>query len=426
MPSPARTPSPGLAVVPLILGGFGIGTTEFVTMGLLPEIAEGIDVTIPQAGHTVSAYALGVVVGAPAIALLGAQLPRRAVLVSLMLVFALGNAASALAPSYGWLVVDRFVSGLPHGAFFGVASIVAHDLARPGLGGRAVARVMLGIPFANVLGVPVATAIGQQAGWRAAYAAIAVIGVLTAIGVALRVPHQPADREASPRRELGALADAQVWLTLAVGAIGFGGTFAMYSYISPILQNQTGLPSDAVPIYLLIYGVGGVVGTLLGGRLVDVSVMRALLGSCLACGLLLAGFDRYRRPLWLAPAAARAWQAMRRDAAAGGIALEAISGYRSHDYQLGIFERKRARGLEVAEILQVNAAPGYSEHHGGEALDIGTPGEPPAEESFETTPAFAWLSQHAARHGFSLSYPRDNPHGIVYEPWHWRFRGRDR
>ena len=137
--------------------------------------------------------------------------------------------------------------------------------------------------------------------------------------------------------------------------------------------------------------------------------------------LLLAGFDRYRRPLWLAPAAARAWQAMRRDAAAGGIALEAISGYRSHDYQLGIFERKRARGLEVAEILQVNAAPGYSEHHGGEALDIGTPGEPPAEESFETTPAFAWLSQHAARHGFSLSYPRDNPHGIVYEPWHWRF-----
>lgn len=290
MPSPARTPSPGLAVVPLILGGFGIGTTEFVTMGLLPEIAEGIDVTIPQAGHTVSAYALGVVVGAPAIALLGARLPRRAVLVSLMLVFALGNAASALAPSYGWLVVDRFVSGLPHGAFFGVASIVAHDLARPGLGGRAVARVMLGIPFANVLGVPVATAIGQQAGWRAAYAAIAVIGVLTAIGVALLVPHQPADREASPRRELGALADAQVWLTLAVGAIGFGGTFAMYSYISPILQNQTGLPADAVPIYLLIYGVGGVVGTLLGGRLVDVSVMRALLGSCLACGLLLAGF----------------------------------------------------------------------------------------------------------------------------------------
>ena len=113
----------------------------------------------------------------------------------------------------------------------------------------------------------------------------------------------------------------------------------------------------------------------------------------------------------------------RADAAAGGIALEAISGYRSHDYQLGIFERKRARGLEVAEILQVNAAPGYSEHHGGEALDIGTPGEPPAEESFETTPAFAWLSQHAARHGFSLSYPRGNPHGIVYEPWHWRFAG---
>jgi D-alanyl-D-alanine carboxypeptidase len=138
--------------------------------------------------------------------------------------------------------------------------------------------------------------------------------------------------------------------------------------------------------------------------------------------LLLAGFDRYRRPLWLLPAAARAWQAMRRAAATGGIALEAISGYRSHDYQLGIFERKLARGLSVARILEVNAAPGYSEHHGGDALDIGAPDEPPAEESFEATPAFAWLTAHAAGHGFTMSYPRGNPHGIVYEPWHWRFR----
>jgi D-alanyl-D-alanine carboxypeptidase len=138
--------------------------------------------------------------------------------------------------------------------------------------------------------------------------------------------------------------------------------------------------------------------------------------------LLLAGFDRYRRPLWLLPAAARAWQAMRRAAATDGIALEAISGYRSHDYQLGIFERKLARGLSVARILEVNAAPGYSEHHGGDALDIGAPDEPPAEESFEATPAFAWLTAHAAGHGFTMSYPRGNPHGIVYEPWHWRFR----
>jgi zinc D-Ala-D-Ala carboxypeptidase len=139
--------------------------------------------------------------------------------------------------------------------------------------------------------------------------------------------------------------------------------------------------------------------------------------------LALAGFDRYRRPLWLLAGAARAWQHMQSDALRSGIVLEAISGYRSHDYQLGIFERKRARGLPVEEILTVNAAPGYSEHHGGRALDISAPDEPAAEESFEDTPAFAWLQANAEAHGFMMSYPRDNPHGIVYEPWHWCWRG---
>jgi zinc D-Ala-D-Ala carboxypeptidase len=137
--------------------------------------------------------------------------------------------------------------------------------------------------------------------------------------------------------------------------------------------------------------------------------------------LAFAGFDRYRRPLWLHPIAASAWLGMRAAAYADGIVLEAISGYRSHDYQLGIFKRKRARGQSIAQILTVNAAPGYSEHHSGMALDIGAPGEPPAEESFEHTTAFAWLQAHAHEHGARLSYPRDNPHGIVYEPWHWRF-----
>jgi D-alanyl-D-alanine carboxypeptidase len=135
--------------------------------------------------------------------------------------------------------------------------------------------------------------------------------------------------------------------------------------------------------------------------------------------LALAGSDRYRRPLWLHVDAARAWSHLREAALRDGVVLEAISGYRSHDYQLGIFERKLARGLTVDEILAVNAAPGYSEHHGGRALDIGAPDEPPAEESFEHTPAFAWLREHATGYGFHMSYPRDNPHGIVYEPWHW-------
>lgn len=139
--------------------------------------------------------------------------------------------------------------------------------------------------------------------------------------------------------------------------------------------------------------------------------------------LVFAGRDRYRRPLWLTAAAARAWLAMQHAAHEEGVTLDAISGYRSHDYQLGIFARKLARGQTVEQILTVNAAPGYSEHHGGRALDIGTPGEPPAEESFEHTAAFAWLTRHAGDFGFVMSYPRDNPHGIVYEPWHWCFRG---
>lgn len=138
--------------------------------------------------------------------------------------------------------------------------------------------------------------------------------------------------------------------------------------------------------------------------------------------LAFAGLDRYRRPLWLTAGAARAWEAMRRAAYTDNIVLEAISGYRSHDYQLGIFERKLARGQTVKQILTVNAAPGYSEHHSGNALDIGAPGEPPAEESFEATSAFAWLSENAGNFGFVMSYPRDNPHGIVYEPWHWCYR----
>ena len=138
-----------------------------------------------------------------------------------------------------------------------------------------------------------------------------------------------------------------------------------------------------------------------------------------------AGRDRYRRPLWLRAQAAHAWQAMHAAAAREDIALEAISGYRSHDYQLGIFRRKLARGQTVEQVLRVNAAPGFSEHHGGDVLDISTPGEPAAEESFEATPAFAWLQSRAAGFGFAMSYPRDNPHGIDYEPWHWRFQPPD-
>lgn len=291
----------GIALTALVLGGVGIGVTEFVTMGLLPEIAHGIGTSIPQAGHTISAYALGVVIGAPTIAIFGNRLPRRELLVALMVLFAIGNALSAMASGYELLMLARFVAGIPHGAFFGIASIVAFDIVAVGRGGWAVSRIMLGIPIANVAGVPLATWLGQQAGWRSAYWLVAGIGILTAVLVSTVVPHQAADTEADVRSELAAFKDSQVWLTLLIGSIGFGGVFAMYSYISPILRNQTGLPADAVPIYLFVYGVGGLVGTVIAGRLVDRSVLGTLVGSTIATGASLAAFAWAAN--WAVPAA---------------------------------------------------------------------------------------------------------------------------
>ncbi len=287
---PASRHHVALATLALAMGGFAIGTTEFVTMGLLPDFAGDLAVSIPTAGHVISAYALGVVVGAPAIAIFGARLPRRALLLILMAAFALGNAASALALSYEALAAARFFAGLPHGAFFGVASLVAAAMVEPARRGRAVSLVMLGLPVANVIGVPAATWMGQHLGWRSAYWTVAVLGALTIALVTLLVPATPADPGATGRRELRAFTTPQVWLTLLVGAIGFGGMFAMYSYIAPTVTEVAGLSKSAVPLYLLAFGVGGVVGTVLGGRLADWSIFRSLIGSSVAMGVSLALF----------------------------------------------------------------------------------------------------------------------------------------
>lgn len=289
-----------LATTALVIGGIAIGTAEFVTMGLLPDIADGIGVSIPAAGHTISAYAAGVVVGAPTIAVLGARLPRRALLMGLMVVFALGNIGSALVPSYAELIATRFVSGLPHGAFFGVASLVAVDMAPPGMAGRAVSRVMLGIPVANVLGVPGATWLGQHAGWRSAYWLVGSLAVATVALVGWFVPHSGPDRTATIRRELSAFGSVQVWLTLLIGAIGFGGMFAMYSYIAPTVVEVTNLPAASVPIFLLAFGIGGLVGTPLAGRLADWSVLKTIMIACLGTCVSLAVFTQTAK--WAVPA----------------------------------------------------------------------------------------------------------------------------
>ena len=288
--SPRSTRHVTLATIALAMGGFAIGTTEFVTMGLLPEMATGVGVPIPTAGHVISAYALGVVFGAPLIAVFGAKLPRRGLLLALMVAFAVGNGGSALAVSYESLTAARFLAGLPHGAFFGVASLVAAALVEPHRRGRAVSLVMLGLPVANVVGVPAATWMGQHLGWRSAYWAVTVLGLLTVAMVALFVPRTDADPEATGRRELGAFARPQVWLTLLVGAVGFGGMFAMYSYIAPTVTDVTGLSSSAIPLFLLAFGLGGVLGTMLGGVLADWSILRSLIASSVAMGLSLALF----------------------------------------------------------------------------------------------------------------------------------------
>ncbi|MDT0201983.1 MFS transporter [Nocardioides sp. AE5] len=295
--APATTPDAapraahfGLAVLALAMGGFAIGTTEFVTMGLLPQIADGVSVSIPTSGHVISAYAVGVVVGAPVLAFLGARLPRRGLLVALMVAFALGNALTALAPGYGVLVLARFLSGLPHGAYFGVASLVAAQMAAPGRKGRAVALVMLGLSVANVIGVPAATWLGQHLGWRSAYVAVAALGLLTVALVLTHVPRFEADAGATGRRELSAFARPQVWLTLLAGAVGFGGMFAVYSYIAPTLTDVGGLREAAIPFFLLAFGLGMTFGTWLAGELADWSVFGSLFGSALGMGLVLGLF----------------------------------------------------------------------------------------------------------------------------------------
>jgi len=268
----------GLAVAALGVGGFAIGTGEFVIMGLLPEVARDLQVTIPQAGHVISAYALGVVIGAPMLAVLAAHWPRRALLVALMALFAVGNFASALAPGYLSLNLLRFVAGLPHGTYFGVAALVAASLAPPQRRASAVGLVMLGLTSATLVGVPIAAWLGQHLGWRAAFVLVGAIAAVACALVHRFVPNLPAAHGASPLRELGALARPQVWLTLGIGAIGFGGMFSVFSYIKPLLTEVTGMSVGAVPLVLALFGLGMVAGNLVGARLADKSLMRTIAG----------------------------------------------------------------------------------------------------------------------------------------------------
>ena len=276
-----------VSLTALALGGFGIGTTEFASMGLLPDVAHDFDVSVPTAGHAISAYALGVVVGAPLFAVLAARLPRKGLLLFLAAAIGVGNLLSALAPTLPTFVGARFLSGLPHGAYFGFAAVVAASLVPPGRRARAVASTMTGLTVANIVGVPLTTLLGQALGWRSAYVVVVVIAALTVLAVEVSVPRVGADGS-SPRRELTALRRPLVWLTLLIGAVGFGGFFAVYSYIAVTLTEVSGYTDAQVPIVLALLGVGMTVGTVAGGHLADWSVLRALvIGPVLTVATLL-------------------------------------------------------------------------------------------------------------------------------------------
>lgn len=262
----------------LAIGAFAIGTGEFAAMGFLPDVADGWQVTVPAAGRIISAYALGVVVGAPLIAVVGARLSRRVLLLILMGVFALGNLASALAPSFGSLVALRFVTALPHGAYFGVAALVVAGMAAPDGRARAIGRVMLGLTIATLAGTPLATWAGQVLGWRVAFAFVGVLGLTTVALVAVCVPRDRPNPGASPLRELGALREVQVWLTLAIGATGFGGMFAVFSYITPTLVNVSHIPESAVPFVLSVFGAGMIAGNIVGPKLADRALLPTIAG----------------------------------------------------------------------------------------------------------------------------------------------------
>ena len=285
-----RVVSPGhvnLALLALAVGGFAIGTTEFVTMGLLPEVAEGVGIDIPTAGHVVSAYAAGVVVGAPVLATLGSKMPRKRLLLWLMGAFAVANVLSAFANSYGLLMVARFLSGLPHGAYFGVGSLVAASLVPPHRRTWAVSMMITGLTVANIVGVPVTTRIGQTYGWQWPYAAVGVIALVTVVAVWRWVPFCPPDGGVSMASELSALKRPQVWLALGIGTVGFGGMFATFSYISPTMTELGGFGRATIPLILALYGVGMTVGAVLSGPVSRIGLLRAINASLVTIAVML-------------------------------------------------------------------------------------------------------------------------------------------
>ncbi|MGW3230100.1 MFS transporter [Kitasatospora sp. NPDC001095] len=279
-----------LALIALAIGAFGIGTTEFVIMGLLPQIAGDYGVSIPDAGLLVTGYALGVVIGAPLMTALGTRISRKTMLMLLMGLFVAGNLLSASAPSFPVMLAGRIVTSLAHGAFFGIGSVVAADLVAPQKKAGAIATMFTGLTVANIVGVPLGTFIGQAVGWRTTFAGVAALGVIGLLGIAKLVPAMPRPEGAHLRRELTAFRNPQVLLAMAMTVLGFGGVFAAITYIAPMMTDVAGYADGSVTWLLVLFGVGMFLGNLLGGRYADRKLMPMLYTTLGGLAVVLALF----------------------------------------------------------------------------------------------------------------------------------------
>ncbi|MFD4911478.1 MFS transporter [Kitasatospora purpeofusca] len=279
-----------LALLALAVGAFGIGTTEFVIMGLLPEIAADYGVSIPTAGLLVTGYALGVVLGAPLLTVLGTKVSRKRMLMLLMGLFVVGNVLSAAAPSFGTMLAGRVVASLAHGAFFGIGSVVAAELVAPDKKAGAIATMFTGLTVANIVGVPLGTYIGQAVGWRTTFVIVAALGLVGMAGIAKLVPERPRPEGAHLRRELTAFRNPQVLLAMAMTVLGFGGVFAAITYIAPMMTHVAGYSDGAVTWLLVLFGIGMFLGNLLGGRFADRRLMPLLYITLGGLALVLALF----------------------------------------------------------------------------------------------------------------------------------------
>ena len=281
-----------LALLALAVAAFGIGTTEFVIMGLLPEVANDLNVSIPDAGLLITGYALGVVFGAPILAIATANMPRKATLLGMTLMFILGNVLCALAPTYATLMAARVITALCHGAFFGIGSVVAAGLVAPNKRAQAIALMFTGLTLANVLGVPLGTALGQYAGWRSTFWAVAVIGVIAVIAQMVWLPKEIPMEKGNLVTEFRVLGKPNVLLALAMSVLASTSLFSVFTYIAPILRDVTGVTPHGVTIMLLLFGLGLTGGSMLGGRLADSRLLPALLGMSIAVVLIVALFSQ--------------------------------------------------------------------------------------------------------------------------------------